>query len=104
MVILSGTGNELYLDFPGEGDFSTCVTAKYWNPNSGSICDQEGPECITVDSNTFKIDRSFTKNLYNTPFPLIFMVRKYLMMELIGQIFHDASCCKYDSVVDFHHL
>ena len=36
------------LDFPDEGNFVICVTAYIGNPNSGSICSQEGPQCATV--------------------------------------------------------
>ncbi|MFN8329822.1 MAG: hypothetical protein U0T81_01160 [Saprospiraceae bacterium] len=50
---LDGTELDQYekkitLDFPDEGDFVLCATAVIGNPQSGSICDQEGPKCITI--------------------------------------------------------
>ncbi|MBK6824239.1 MAG: hypothetical protein IPG87_15150 [Saprospiraceae bacterium] len=51
---------EITLDFPDEGDFQLCVTAYIGNPQSGSICDQDGPRCITMLVST-------TPQLFGTP-------------------------------------
>ncbi|MEO6692675.1 MAG: hypothetical protein ABIO44_10075 [Saprospiraceae bacterium] len=50
--------NEVLLDFPDEGDFIVCVTGIVGNPQSGSICNQLGPKCLTVKVRSkFKIGK-----------------------------------------------
>jgi hypothetical protein len=40
--------SELTLNFPDRGEFILCVTAYVGNPQSGSICDQQGPVCAVI--------------------------------------------------------
>lgn len=101
-IIIGGTGNELYLDFPDEGEFQLCVTAYIGNPNSGSICDQEGPECITVTALLSQDRYGPLQRICATQLPFDFHGTKIFNDGTYRATFHDASCCKYDSIVDFH--
>jgi hypothetical protein len=53
---VGGHSNEVFLDFFDEGDFIICITAYIGNPQSGSICSQEGPECSTIKVRKPKIN------------------------------------------------
>ncbi|MBK7812303.1 MAG: gliding motility-associated C-terminal domain-containing protein [Saprospiraceae bacterium] len=97
----AGTG-EVTLDFPTEGDFVLCVTAYIGNPQSGSICDQEGPVCITIKARPIA-DRLAPKStlcLEQTPYR--WHSNTITASGEYKQQFTDrATCCKYDSVKEF---
>ncbi|MBK9272564.1 MAG: gliding motility-associated C-terminal domain-containing protein [Saprospiraceae bacterium] len=97
----SGTG-EITLDFPDEGDFQLCVTAYIGNPQSGSICDQEGPVCITIRARPIpdRIAPKSTLCFEQTPFR--WHSNTITASGEYRQQFTDrATCCKYDSVKEF---
>lgn len=101
---VGGNSNEVRLDMPDEGDFIICVTAFIGNPNSGSICAQQGPQCATA-----KVRR----------IPDVHGVPRTLCREQIGtagfkwhsqrifnsgtyhEQFSEGNCCRHDSIVEF---
>ena len=97
----SGLG-EVTLDFPDEGDFQLCVTAYIGNPQSGSICDQDGPKCITIRVRPIadKIGPPWT--LCNERIPFNWHGEQ---ISATGEYRHEftdrATCCKFDSVRQF---
>jgi len=100
--IVGGIKNEILLDLPDRVDFQLCVTAYIGNPNSGSICDQEGPECtsICITNNPEKLGP--TRNICATQLPFDWHGTKIYNEGIAKATFKDASCCKYDSLVNFH--
>jgi len=100
--IIGRNDNETSLDFPDEGDFQLCVTAYIGNPNSGSICDQEGPECITIRVGNVPERIGPTRNICATELPYKWGSVKIYNDGLARSTFRDSSCCKIDSIVDFH--
>jgi len=101
---VGGNTNELRLDFPDEGDFVICVTAYIGNPSSGSICSQEGPVCATVKVRPLADKTGLPRTLcyeqvnpggYKWHSQRIFTSGPY------REQFTDASCCKFDSIVQF---
>jgi uncharacterized repeat protein (TIGR01451 family) len=100
--IIGGNDNETSLDFPDEGDFQLCVTAYIGNPNSGSICDQEGPECITIRVGNVPEGIGPSRNICATELPYKWGSVKIYNDGLARSTFRDSNCCKIDSIVDFH--
>jgi gliding motility-associated-like protein len=101
---VGGSGNEIKLDFPDEGDFVICVTAYIGNPQSGSICSQEGPKCATVKVRPIADKKGVKRTLCNelTMAPGYKWHSQYITASgTYREQFTDANCCKYDSVVDF---
>ena len=97
----SGTG-EVSLDFPDEGDFVLCVTAYIGNPQSGSICDQEGPQCITIRARPIADKRGPDWTLCNEVTPFRWHSNTITASGEYRQQFTDrATCCKFDSVRNF---
>lgn len=101
---VGGNSNEIQLDFPDEGDFIICVTAYIGNPQSGSICSQEGPKCATVKVRPIADKKGKDRVIcfeqanpggYKWHSQRIFTSGEY------RQQFQDANCCKFDSVVNF---
>lgn len=101
---VGGNSNEIYLNFPDEGNFIICVTAYIGNPNGGSICDQEGPRCATVKVRPIPDKMGLPRVIcfeqghpggYKWHSQRVFFTEKY------RQQFTDSNCCKFDSVVCF---
>ncbi|MBK7811069.1 MAG: T9SS type A sorting domain-containing protein [Saprospiraceae bacterium] len=93
---------DLILDFPVEGDFVLCVTAYIGNPQSGSICDQEGPKCITIKARPIpdKVGPPWILCLEALPFR--WHAQTVDGPGIYHQTFGDPnSCCKFDSIREF---
>ncbi|MBK8955858.1 MAG: gliding motility-associated C-terminal domain-containing protein [Saprospiraceae bacterium] len=101
---VGGNSNEINLDFPDEGDFVICVTAYIGNPQSGSICSQEGPKCATVKvrpiADKMGIPRVVCYEQAN-PGGFKWHSQRIFTSGEYRQQFTDANCCKFDSVVNF---
>ncbi|MBK7811070.1 MAG: T9SS type A sorting domain-containing protein [Saprospiraceae bacterium] len=97
----NGSG-EVSLDFPDAGDFVLCVTAYIGNPQSGSICDQEGPVCITVKVRPENDRIGPTWYLCHEDVPFNW---HGIVVDSAGeyrQRFTDMfTCCTYDSIRPF---
>ncbi len=84
------------LDFPDEGDFIICVTAKTINPFSGMTCSQEGPQCAKIEVRKFKektnqirsVCYEFLKNGAGTD-----SMCTYLMNGTYHCDYYDNNCC-----------
>ncbi len=96
---------EITLDFPQEGDLILCVTAYIGNPKSGSICDQEGPWCITVKVRPESDRIGPTWYLCREDVPFTW---HGIVVDSAGeyrQRFTDMrTCCTYDSIRQFEIL
>lgn len=101
---VGGNSNEVFLDFPTQGDFIICVTAYIGNPSSGSICSQEGPQCATVKvrpiPDRFGKDRILCYEQAN-PGGYQWHTQRIFATGEYREQFMDANCCIYDSVVKF---
>jgi len=97
----NGSG-EVTLDFLQEGDFVLCVTAYIGNPQSGSICDQEGPVCITIKVRPASNRTGSTWYLCREDVPFSW---HGIVVDSAGeyrQRFTDMlTCCTYDSIRQF---
>ncbi|MFZ1255907.1 MAG: gliding motility-associated C-terminal domain-containing protein [Saprospiraceae bacterium] len=104
---VGGNSNEITLDFPDQGDFVICVTAYIGNPQSGSICSQEGPQCATVKvrpiADRLGKDRILCWEQVN-PGGYKWHTQRINQSGEYREQFTDANCCKYDSVVKFNVL
>jgi uncharacterized repeat protein (TIGR01451 family) len=100
--IVGGDDDNIDLSFPDAFFYQLCVTAYIGNPSSGSICDQEGPECVTVEvfPNWDKLGKPRT--ICANQLPYNWHGEKIYNEGTYRVTFEDANCCKYDSVVDFH--
>ncbi|MBK9270412.1 MAG: T9SS type A sorting domain-containing protein [Saprospiraceae bacterium] len=93
---------EIAFDFPKEGDFLLCVTAYIGNPQSGNICDQEGPVCKNI--RVRRIQDRFGPPWLLCPDVLPFKWHSQLVVGsgIYSHEFGDRlSCCKFDSVREF---
>jgi gliding motility-associated-like protein len=101
---VGGNSEEVRLDFPNEGDFVICVTAYIGNPQSGSICSQEGPQCATVKVRPIA-DKPGKPRIIcweqANPGGYKWHQQRVTTSGTYRQQFTDANCCKFDSVVDF---
>lgn len=101
---VGGNSNEIRLDFPHEGDFVICVTAFIGNPQSGSICSQEGPRCAIVKvrpiADKIGIPRILCWAATN-PGGFKWHSQRIFTSGFYHEQFTDANCCKYDSVIEF---
>ncbi|MCC6817032.1 MAG: T9SS type A sorting domain-containing protein [Saprospiraceae bacterium] len=92
------------LDFPDEGDFTLCVTAIIGNPQSGSICDQEGPKCIIIKVRQNKDRKDGPRYICSENVPFSWQGK---IIDATGEYtahFIDKTCCEYDSIVYFNVL
>ncbi|MEP7196874.1 MAG: hypothetical protein ABI851_10155, partial [Saprospiraceae bacterium] len=92
---------DITLDFPDEGDFVLCVTAVIGNPQSGSICDQEGPKCITIKVRQEKDRKDGPRFICYENSPTTWQGQAVGSSGEYTQHFTDKNCCEYDSVVNF---
>ncbi len=104
---VGGNNLETRLDFPDEGDFVICVTAYIGNPQSGSVCSQEGPRCATVKvrpipSKTGKL-RKICQNAV-MPGGFKWHSQRIFTSGIYIEPFTDSICCKFDSIVEFEVL
>ncbi|MBK9717294.1 MAG: T9SS type A sorting domain-containing protein [Saprospiraceae bacterium] len=102
--IVGWDDDNIDLSFPDEGDFQLCVTAYIGNPNSGSICDQEGPECVTIEVRPIRDKLGIQRILCAEQIP-----HKWHSQEITGpgeyrNTFKGTDCCIFDSVVTFNIL
>ncbi len=100
-VELDEYGNKIKLDFPDEGDFILCATAVIGNPASGSICDQEGPKCITIKVRQEKDRKDGPRFICYELAPITWQGQTISATGEYTQHFTDKNCCEYDSVVNF---
>ncbi|MEP7197915.1 MAG: T9SS type A sorting domain-containing protein [Saprospiraceae bacterium] len=89
------------LDIPDEGDFILCVTAIIGNPQTGSICDQEGPKCITIKSRQEEDRLAGPRYLCFENIPYTWQGQAVIESGDYRQTFVDKTCCEFDSVVSF---
>jgi len=89
------------LDFPDEGDYILCVTAVIGNPQSGSICDQEGPKCITIKVTQEKDRKDGPRIVCFENAPIVWQGQQVSSSGEYTQHFKDKNCCEYDSIVNF---
>ncbi|MBK8406289.1 MAG: hypothetical protein IPL25_20190 [Saprospiraceae bacterium] len=98
----SGLG-EVTLNFPDEGDFQLCVTAYIGNPQSGSICDQDGPRCITILVRPTADKVGTPRTLCSERVPFNWHGE---LVTATGQYRHEftdkKTCCVFDSIVYFN--
>lgn len=92
---------EITLDFPDEGDFVLCATAIIGNPQSGSICDQEGPKCITIKVRQEKDRKDGPRHVCFENAPFVWHGQTISASGEYSSHFTDKNCCEYDSVVTF---
>ncbi|NOT37861.1 MAG: hypothetical protein HOP11_10830 [Saprospiraceae bacterium] len=92
---------DITLDFPDEGDFVLCATAIIGNPQSGSICDQEGPKCITIMVRQ-EVDRKADPRIVCIENgPILWHGQIINISGEYTQHFTNDNCCEYDSIVEF---
>ncbi len=99
--IVGGGDNNIDLDFPVEGIFNLCVTAYIGNPSSGAICDQEGPECITITVIPLQDRIGIDRRLCAEDIPYPWHKQMITVSGIYRNKFLDKDCCMYDSVVEF---
>jgi hypothetical protein len=104
---VGGNKLETRLDFPDEGDFVICVTAYIGNPQSGSVCSQEGPQCATVKVRPIA-DKTgkLRKICHDAAMPGGFKwhSQRIFTSGIYREQFSDSICCKFDSIVEFEVL
>jgi hypothetical protein len=95
--------HEYYIEtmFPEEGDFQLCVTAYVGNPQSGSICDQEGPECATIQIRQIADKIGATRSLCPNNIPFKWHDQYINNPGIYKKELYDKQFCYYDSVVEF---
>lgn len=101
---VGGNSNEVRLDFPDEGDFVICVTAYIGNPQSGSVCSQEGPQCATVKVRPIADKPGKPRTIcweQANPGGYKWHSQRIYTSGTYREQFTDANCCKFDSIVDF---
>ncbi|MEP7196828.1 MAG: T9SS type A sorting domain-containing protein [Saprospiraceae bacterium] len=92
---------EIKLDFPDEGNFVLCATAIIGNIQSGSICDQDGPKCITIKVRKDSIRKDGPRYLCYESLPFLWQGQTIFSTGEYKQHIIDKNCCEYDSVVNF---
>lgn len=92
------------LNFPDEGDFQLCVTAYIGNPDAGSICDQEGPECVTIKVEKLKDKIGATRNICQEKIPYDWFGEIIRTDGEYRHTFVNTNCCTFDSILYFHIL
>ncbi len=99
--IVGGDDDNIDLDFPDEGDFQLCVTAYIGNPSSGSICDQEGPECATIEVRPIPDKLGPQRLLCAEQIPFKWHNQSVTGPGEYRNQFKGTDCCVFDSVVTF---
>lgn len=98
---IAANSNEIFWDFPDEGDFTLCVTISTGNPSNASFCTQIGPRCAVVKVRPIPDRMGADKVIcweqvnpggYKLHSQRIFQSGKY------REQFTDTNCCKFDSV------
>ncbi|MBK8448776.1 MAG: hypothetical protein IPL42_01620 [Saprospiraceae bacterium] len=101
---VGGNINEIRLDLPDPGDFILCVTAYIGNPQNGSVCAQQGPQCATLKvrqiQNKIGLPRILCKEQTNVSGYKWHSLR-IKESGIYSEQFSDANCCKFDSIVEF---
>ncbi len=101
---VGGNSNEIQLDMPEEGDFAICVTAYIGNPQSGSICSQQGPQCATAKVRRI-LDKTGVPRFIcweeANPGGYKWHSQRIYNSGTYREQFSDANCCKFDSIVEF---
>jgi gliding motility-associated-like protein len=102
---IGGNTNELFLNFPDEGDFVVCVTAYLGNPQSGSFCGASvGPKCATVKVRPLPDKIGIPRKLcWEQANPNGYQWHSQLITTsgIYTEHLTDSKCCQFDSVVEF---
>ncbi len=98
-VTLDEMSKMISLDFPDEGSFTLCVTAIIGNPQSGSICDQEGPKCITIKVIQEKERKGIPRYVCAEDVPYTWHSNVISSSGEYREMFKTKDCCEYDSIV-----
>ncbi|NOT37256.1 MAG: T9SS type A sorting domain-containing protein [Saprospiraceae bacterium] len=103
-VELDQYNNEVILDFPDEGDFVLCATAVLGNIQSGSICNQKGPKCLTIKvRDSVILKDSSSRNICFEKNPFKWGTHTIEKPGTYTDRFKGA-CCTIDSTIHFNFL
>lgn len=91
-------------EFPEEGDFQLCVTSFIGDPQKGSICDQEGPVCATIQIRQIPDKTSVVRYLCPENIPYKWHDQYIIDPGLYRTELFDKQYCYFDSVVQFQIL
>ena len=91
-------------EFPEEGDFQLCVTSFIGDPQKGSICDQEGPVCATIQIRQIPDKTSGVRYLCPENIPYKWYDQYIIDPGLYRTELFDKQYCYFDSVVQFQIL
>ena len=104
---LGKNSNEIFLDFPSEGDFKICVTTYLGDKKNGIICTQQGPKCALVKvrplPNRYGPKRFLCNEIItngNFRWHSQFITASGIYKERLT----DKNCCPFDSIVEFEGL
>jgi hypothetical protein len=103
-IPLGAHENSIETRFPEEGDFQLCVTAYIGNPQSGAICDQEGPECATIQVRQIPDKTSGIRYLCPESIPYKWHDQYIINSGVYKTKLCDKQTCYFDSVVQFQIL
>lgn len=103
-VPLGAHENSIETRFPEEGDFQLCVTAYIGNPQSGAICDQEGPECATIQVRQIPDKTGGVRYLCPENIPYKWHDQYINNSGVYKTKLCDKQRCYFDSVVQFQIL
>ena len=98
-------GYDISIEFPEVGDFQLCVTAYVGDLQSGIICDQEGPECATIQVRQNPEKKIGGKRLLcSESIPYKWFDQYIVNSGIYKTELYDKQCCLFDSIVDFQIL
>jgi gliding motility-associated-like protein len=102
-VEVGNNKNELVLDFPDQGDFVICVTAYLGDPKSGSVCNQQGPQCATVKVRPLPERMGKLRTLCYETANSGYQWHSQIITSsgTYREQLKENNCCHYDSVVQF---
>ncbi|MBL0235945.1 MAG: T9SS type A sorting domain-containing protein [Saprospiraceae bacterium] len=103
-IPLGAHENSIETRFPEEGDFQLCVTAYIGNPQSGAICDQEGPECATIQVRQIPDKTGGIRYLCPENIPYKWHDQYIINSGVYKTKLCDKQTCYFDSVVQFQIL
>jgi len=102
--LLGGSNGEILLDFSEQGDFQLCVTAYIGNPLSGSLCDQTGPVCTTIQVRPIPDRGPYPLGICLENLPFRWPGSRFENGLYYKTIYDSLTCCSYDSILSVHVL